>query len=138
MKARPVLWGMVISMVVGMGLWMPAPVQAQMNPQELQNIQNFLKLMHSYLEISSQWYSLVSNREIAVYLAVDGIVELYEQKGNKMDAIPVLRDLMKRYGNNPTIRTIIRFKIRDILKDNGRVDEALKELMAIIDENARR
>ncbi len=138
MKAKLTMWGLVFCLVIGATLWAPTPAQAQMNPQELQNIQNFLKLMHSYLEISSQWYSLVSNREIAVYLAVDGIVELYEQKGDKMGAIPVLRDLMKRYGDNPTIRTIIRFKIRDILKDSGRVDEALKELMAIIDENARR
>lgn len=127
---------MVMGLFIGSLCVMTSPAKAQMNPENLQMMQKFLELMHSYLEISGQWYELVSNRDLAIYLAIDGIVELYEQKGNKLDAVPVLRDLMKRYGSNRTVRTMIRFKIRDILKDSGKVDEALKELMQIIEENA--
>lgn len=110
---------------------------AQAQQPDIEAMKNFLSLMDQYLNISGRWVEMISNEDEAVFLAVEGIVEIYEQKGNKMDAVPALREIMKNYPNNRKIRTAIQFKIRDILKDNGKYDEALKVLLDIVKENSK-
>ena len=71
-----------------------------------------------------------------MFFAIEGIVEIYEQQGRRRDAIPHLRDVLERHSGNPTVRTITRFKLRDLYKETGQPDLALEELDTIIDEIA--
>ncbi len=108
-----------------------APAAAQERSQE----ERFIDLMQAYLGVSDKWLELAGTQEAAVFFAIEGIVEIYEQQGRRRDAIPHLRDVLERHSGNPTVRTITRFKLRDLYKETGQPDLALEELDTIIDEN---
>jgi len=104
---------------------------------ELETAKQFLGVMQGYLEVSKQWMQHLEDPDMVVFLATEGIVEAYEEKGDKMGAVPELQDLLEKYGNNRVIRTAIRFKLRDLYKDSGQFDKALEELHAVLRSDAR-
>ena len=57
---------------------------------------------------------------------------IHEQKGNKLNAIPALRTILSEYEMSQGVRTAIHFKIKDIYKEAGEHDKALKELKTIL------
>ena len=70
-----------------------------------------------------------------VYFAIEGIVEIYEERDEMKGAIPHLEAILDEYPDNLTVRTITRFKLRDIYNEAGERDRALEQLEAIIAEN---
>lgn len=110
---------------------------AQEPDAEFETMSNVLGLMDQYLEVSSRWLQVVSQRESLILLAAEGIIEIYEAQGDKAKAIPHLRRVMEQYRQDPIVRNAIRFKIRDIYKERGMYEEALRELEAVIAENTK-
>ena len=98
----------------------------------IEKIQSFLDLYGNYLKVSEKWVQMVSVKETTVYLVIEKTVEVYEEKGEKANAIPELRKLLSKYGGNATIRNMIHFKIAEIYKDTGQAAKALDELAAIV------
>jgi hypothetical protein len=105
--------------------------------EQLAMMQEMIGMMQKYLEVSHRWIDMASRPETAVYLAAEGITEIYEHQGDKSKAIPHLRKVMERHKGNRTVESAIRFKIRDIYKDSGQFEEALAELDAIVEANAK-
>ena len=97
----------------------------------------FVALMNSYLDVSNKVVDLAGTPEAAIYMAVEGIVEVYEQRRDGPAAEQHLRRILDEHGSNQTIRNLVRFKLRDIYNETGQTDKALAELDAIIAENAR-
>ena len=104
------------------------------NP-EMEATQQFLTMMERYLEISDRWVEMLSSEERAVFLAVEGIVEIYEERGEKAAALDHLGGLLERHKGNQTVRNAVRFKMRDIYRETGQPQKALAELDRIIAEN---
>ena len=65
--------------------------------KELAKIQSFLELMDNYLDVSKKWVKMASERETAIYVVIERITEIYEQKSAKVDAIPELRKILVKY-----------------------------------------
>ena len=99
-------------------------------------MEQFLSITGRYLEISDQFVEMLSSRERAVFLAVEGITEIYEDRGEKAAAIQHLEGLLEKYGDKQTVRNSIRFKLRDLYRETGQAQKALDELDQIIKENA--
>ena len=95
----------------------------------------FLKNIQGYLDVSEKYVNLSKGKENAVFFAVEGIVEIHEERGEKAKAIPALKKILEKYPENQTVRNIIRFKLRDVYVETGRADLALAELEAVINEN---
>ena len=74
----------------------------------------FIDVMHGYLGVAEQYTSLAARPEAAVYFAVEGIVEVYERRGELDKAIGDLEQLLEQHGDNQTVRNIVRFKLRDL------------------------
>lgn len=110
----------------------PAAV-AQPNPEEGER---FVRLMSQYLQLADQVVQIASHREAAVFLALEGVFEVYEQRRDAPGAVRHLERMLKDYGSDPTVRNLIRFKLRDIYKETGQADKALEQLDLIIKENA--
>jgi predicted negative regulator of RcsB-dependent stress response len=119
-----------LTIVAVAGCLMFSPVQAQ-------DQQRFLDTMVKYLEIADHWTTLASQPVAATFFAVEGIVETYEQRGEKAQAIQHLARLLEQSGGNPVVENIVRFKLRDLYRDTGQSDKALAELDRIFMENAR-
>ncbi len=100
--------------------------------------QAFLNLLSNYLSLSEKMADIAAKSEITVYLAMEGIVEIYEDKGEKAKAIPELEKILTIFKDNQAIRNLTLFKLRDLYNETGRSDLALKQLNQVIAENNRR
>lgn len=94
--------------------------------------QNFIALMRDYLSVGERWVAMVSENESAAYLAIEGIIEIYERRGAKGEAIGHLRRLLDDRSTSPTVRTLLRFKLRDLYNETGQSDKALAELDRVL------
>ncbi len=124
----------LLMLLLSLALMVPAVAWAD---EDMQQMDQFLALMQSYLGVSDQWVEMTSQRETVIFLAIEGIVEIYEQRGEKAKAIPHLQKILDKNRDNQTVRNAVRFKLRDLYKETGRTQEALDELDRVIDENSR-
>ncbi len=132
---KRVLFGTAIAIVIlGSGLFTTASV-GQPGGGEAEARQ-FIDLMDNYLGLSNRWVSMASQPDTAVYLAIEGITEVYEQRGEKAKAIPHLQTIVDESADNQALRNVARFKLRDLYNETGRSDKAIEQLELIIRENA--
>ena len=97
----------------------------------------FVDLMNQYLALGNAVVDTAERPEAAIFLAIEGIFEVYEQRRDAPNAIQHFERMLKDYGENQTVRNLIRFKLRDIYKETGQSDKALEQLDLIVAENAR-
>lgn len=95
--------------------------------------QGFINLMHDYLDLGQQWVSMAETPSASAYLAIEGIVEIYEQRGAKPQAIGHLNRLLTGGRTTPVVETLIRFKLRDLYNETRQGDKALAELDRILE-----
>ena len=96
----------------------------------------YVGLMSQYLTLTEQVSDVTSRPASTLFLAVEGIFEIYEQRRDAPAAVEHLEQILADHGNNRTLRNIVRLKLRDIYKETGQSDKALEQLDLIIDENA--
>ncbi|MEM7050442.1 MAG: hypothetical protein AAF604_12325 [Acidobacteriota bacterium] len=111
----------------------PQGAKAQ-NPAEVQTMQEFVTLMEGYLGVAHEWVSLMSERERTVYMAIEGVTEIYEAREQRRKAVAYLEGLLEGESNR-TIRNIVRFKLRDLYNELGEPDRALAQLEQVIADN---
>lgn len=97
---------------------------------------NEIELFLGYMEIAEQFLSFANRTDAAVFFAVEGVVELHEDRGELAAAIPVLEGFLEQYPDNQAVRNVIRFKLRDLYRDTGQAEQALGQLRTVIDENS--
>ena len=116
-------------LLITLGLSGSAHAQFEENPER------FLGIMNQYLALSGQFVDIADNPANTIHIAIEGIVELYEERGQKAKAADHLEKILEQYSDNQTVRNLIRFKLRDVYKESGRSDLAMKQLELIIKEN---
>ena len=95
-----------------------------------------LELFQTYLDLAEQFVGFTTEQEATVFLAVEGIAEIYEGRGEQAAAIPVLEAALDQYPDDLAARNIIRFKLRDLYNETGQAEQALAQLQAILEENS--
>ncbi|MEM6946086.1 MAG: tetratricopeptide repeat protein [Pseudomonadota bacterium] len=96
---------------------------------------DLIEQLQGYLQISEQFIDLVNRKEAAVFFAVEGIVEIHEERGDQAKAIPTLQAFLEKYPDDQAVRNIIRFKLRDLYRETGQADLAIAELEVVVEEN---
>ena len=91
--------------------------------------------MEGYLDLSRDVVELASKQETTIFLAIEGIVEIYEGREEMGRAVDHLNKIMQAYPDNRIVRNLVRFKLKDIYVETGQTDKALQVLDAIIEEN---
>ena len=112
-----------------------AAISAASAEESIGEQQAFIEIMDGYLNLSRDVVELASKQETTIFLAIEGIVEIYEGRGEKGRAIDHLNKIMQAYPNNIIVRNLVRFKLKDIYVETGQTDKALQMLDAIIAEN---
>jgi hypothetical protein len=100
-------------------------------------MKNFVQAMSSYLEVSQKWITLIDDRDMAMYLAVERLVEIHKEKGDKRNAVSALKDLQSRSTVSDRLKTAIQFKIVEIYKEAGDHGKALKEADVLLNALAK-
>ena len=93
-----------------------------------------LGLMQSYLGLLDRMSQVSSDPRSALMLAQNSMKEVYEQKGQKGEAVAELRKILDGL-EDPAVRTAVRFAIADLYKETGQREKALEELRLIVSEN---
>jgi len=119
MKSRKALLAVTLAAVVVLDVF--EATRAESEEAE------FIELMVGYLDVSEQFLQFASSSEGAVYFAIEGIIEIYEERGEMRAAIPHLQQILECHDDNLTVR--------DLYNETGQQELALRELEAIIDEN---
>ena len=125
MKSLLIVTAMVVSAAFAV------PAQADDHEEEL----DFIEQFEGYMNISEKFLNLAKRTDAAVFFAVEGIVEIHEDRGEQAKAIPMLQKVLESYPDNQTVRNVIRFKLRDLYRETGQTDLALAELQTLIEEN---
>ncbi len=97
--------------------------------------QDFIEQIQDYLELSEQYVALAKQKENAVFFAIEGIVEIHQERGEQAKAVPSLRKVLEQFPDNQAVRNIIHLKLRDLLRETGQADLALVQLETLIAEN---
>ncbi len=97
---------------------------------------NEIELFLDYMEIAEQFLSFANRTDAAVFFAVEGVVEIHEERGELAAAIPVLKSFLDQYPDNQAVRNVIHFKLRDLFRDTGQAEQALAQLRTVVDENS--
>ncbi len=109
------------------------PGHAQL-PEEAQQQAQYIELMARYFQFSSEYVEMVSSSETVFHMAIESIVETYQARGEASKAIDHLRRILEDT-DDLVRRNLLRLKIRDLLNEFGRTEEALRELDALVKEN---
>ena len=102
--------------------------------EELVKISSFLDLMGKYIEGTGKIYAIADNETRAASFAVMEIKTVYEDSGNPQGAIKELEALLQST-KDKTVRNVIRFQLLDLYKNHGKKDEAIANLISILNEN---
>lgn len=113
-----------------------APASHAQSADDLRTMQTFLDIMTSYFQIIESSHAISSDHEKSAIMHMQKIQEVYEERGEKIRAADVLREVLEE-SRNPTIRSAANLMLGDILKESGRADEALEVLRRGLDENVR-
>lgn len=108
-----------------------APAYAQ---DEAEQQERFMTVMSQYLDFSEKFSDMAKDRQIVLLLTIEGIVEMHKARGETRSAIEHLRRLLDATEERPA-RNLLRLKIIDLLKETAQVEEALKELDQLWQEN---
>lgn len=134
MKHSKALAGAVILAAILGTAFFTTPSAGQ--PGGEQDPRQFIDLMDNYLGLSERWVAMASKPDTAVFLAIEGIIEVYEHRGEKAKAIPHLLAIVEKSNNDRALRNVARLKLRDLYNETGRSDKALEQLELVIKENA--
>lgn len=104
-------------------------------PAMADDAEDFIEQVQSYLELSEQFVGMAKEKESAVFFAVEGIVEIHEDRGEQAKAIPALRSVLEQFPENQAVRNVVHLKLRDLLRETGQTDLALAQLETMIAEN---
>ena len=93
--------------------------------------QDDLRLMQTFLSIMTDYFEIT---EKAAIMQMQKIKEVYEDRGEKVRSVEVLREVLDK-SSSPAIRNAAFMLLGDTLKDAGRTDEALEYLRRGLAEN---
>jgi hypothetical protein len=123
---------MLTSLLVSSAVLLAPALRAQQGPPP--EAAAALFTVQTYLAVLERMGQVSSDPRATLLLAQNSIKEIYEQKGQKAQAVPELRKILQDL-EDPAVRTSVRFAIADIYKETGKTDLALEELRLIVAEN---
>ena len=102
---------------------------------EMDDSERYIRMMQGYVTLTGDVVEMAKREEAVVFYAIEGIVEIYERRGQKAEAIPHLTKMLENTDRR-VMRNLIRLELRDLYNEFGRHDEALSQLDALVTENS--
>ena len=129
LKAKIVSVLCVTAMLAG------SPSYAQQGP-DLQTMQQFISLMQGYFDVIHATHAVAADSEKSAILQLQKIQDIYKERGDRAEAITVLRKTME-VTSNRTIRNAAAMMLADALNETGRASQAVEVLQSALDANLK-
>lgn len=104
--------------------------------EELHRMQQFIGLMQGYFEIIHATHAVASDPEKSAILQLQKIQDIYKERGDRAEAIVVLRRVMDST-RNPTIRNAAAMMLADALNETGQASKAVAVLEGALESNLK-
>lgn len=102
--------------------------------EDLGRMQEFMAVMEGYYSIIDGVHAVASDKEKSAIQQLQKIEEIYKNRGDRAQAIEVLRDVIARTDND-TIRNAAAMMLADALNDTGQASEAVEVLRTALERN---
>jgi predicted Zn-dependent protease len=103
-------------------------------PEDLGRMKEFMGIMEGYYSIIDGVHSVASDREKSAIQQLQKIEEIYKNRGDRAQAIVVLKDVVERTSND-TIRNAAAVMLADALNETGQASEAVEVLKSALERN---
>lgn len=124
----------IIAMLLLTVLFSMSSQAEEFKSAELQQMQQFVDLMHGFFGIIDSTYEISSDAEKSAIFQMHKIKEAYEDSGQKKQIVPTFEEILQST-DNPTIRNAAYFMLSDALKESGQHNEAINLLKEGLKEN---
>jgi predicted Zn-dependent protease len=102
--------------------------------EDLNRMREFMSIMEGYYAIIDGVHAVSSDKEKSAILQLQKIEEIYKKRGDRAEAINVLRDVVKRTSNE-TVRNAAAVMLADALNETGQASEAVEVLRTALERN---
>ncbi len=122
-------------LIMLLALGSAAPAWAADKP-DLASMQQFIQLMDGYYDIIDAVETISADPDKAAILQLQKIEEIYKNRGDRAEAINVMRDVLNK-ANSQTVRNATAVMLADALNETGKASEAIAVLREALDANLR-
>ena len=102
--------------------------------EDLNRMREFMSIMEGYYAIIDGVHAVSSDKEKSAILQLQKIEEIYKKRGDRAEAISVLRDVVERTSNE-TVRNAAAVMLADALNETGQASEAVEVLREALERN---
>lgn len=102
--------------------------------EDLGRMREFMGIMEGYYSIIDSVHTVASDREKSAIQQLQKIEEIYKNRGDRAQAIVVLRDVVGR-ASSDTVRNAAAMMLADALNETGQASEAVEVLKAALERN---
>lgn len=111
-----------------------SPLAHAQSAKELKAFESFLAIMDGYLGIIESTHAINADAEKAAIMQLQKVKEVREDQGDPAAAIALYEKVL-REAKNPAVRNAVYMMLGDLLKDQGRYDDAAATFKSALDEN---
>ncbi len=101
---------------------------------ELERMQQFMAVMQGYYGIIGDIHEVASDPDKSAILQLQKIEEIYKQRGDRAEAIKILRDVVDKT-KSPVVRNAASLMLADALNETGRASQAVEVLQQALQKN---
>ena len=102
--------------------------------EDLGRMKEFMGIMEGYYSIIDGVHAVASDSEKSAIQQLQKIEEIYKNRGDRAQAIEILRDVVARTSND-TIRNAASMMLADALNETGQASEAVQVLRTALETN---
>ncbi len=117
-------------------LFTPGAHAASPQELELERMQQFMGVMQGYYQIIEDVHRVASDPDKSAILQLQKIEEIYKQRGDRAEAIEVLREVVNGT-KSPVVRNAASMMLADALNETGRASEAVEVLQKALQTNLK-
>lgn len=102
----------------------------------LKTMEQFISLMDGYYGLIERIHDVASDPDKSAILQLQKIEDIYKKRGDRAQAIVVLRDAMDR-AKSPTVRNAAAMMLADALNETGQGSDAVSVLQQALSANLK-
>ena len=104
--------------------------------EQLAQMQQFIALMQGYYGVINAMHEIATDPDKSAILQLQKIEEIYKQRGDRAEAIKVLREVTASTKSD-VVRNAASLMLADALNETGQASDAVAVLRAALDKNLR-
>lgn len=127
----------VLPITILAAVTLTSPSSVAQESADYERMTSMLSLMSGFYGLMASVHEAARDPEMAALIQMHEIQEIYKNRGELREVIPVLKGVLAK-SENPTIRAMAYMKLADTMKKLGETDQAIALLESGLQESIER